>query len=185
MGGSVALRLAGQRPDLIRSLVVHEPPLFDLLPEPAPEEFNAAVAPVVALLEAGQTEAGAREFVDNIIFGPGTWDQIPAEVQQIVKFNAPTFLEETRDPSLLSLDLPALRRYAGPVLLSFGKNGPPLCRAVVERLAQALPQAELKVYLDAGHQPEWTHPEDYVAVVSAFLTSAAGVPGAPVQEYVQ
>ncbi len=30
-GGSIVLRLAGERPDLFRSLIVHEPPLFGLL----------------------------------------------------------------------------------------------------------------------------------------------------------
>jgi pimeloyl-ACP methyl ester carboxylesterase len=190
MGGSIALRLAGERPDLIRSLVVHEPPLIDLLPEaaagqPGPGEFKAQIAAVVDLLEAGQTEAGVRQFVETIIFGPGAWEQIPAEIRQTVLFNAPTFLEETRDPSLLSLDLPALRRYTGPVLLTLADDGPPFFRPIIERLAQALPQAERKVFAGTGHEPEYTHPDAYVATVSTFFAAAAGVPSVMAKESVR
>ncbi len=31
LGGSIALRLAGARPELVRSVSAHEPPFFDLL----------------------------------------------------------------------------------------------------------------------------------------------------------
>jgi pimeloyl-ACP methyl ester carboxylesterase len=190
MGGSIALRLAGERPDLIRSLVVHEPPLVDLLPEgmggqPGPSAFRALIASVVELLEAGQMEAGARQFVETVVFGPGAWEQFPEEVRQGVIYNAPTFLEETQDPSVLSLELPALRRYAGPVLLTLGEDGPPFFRPIVEKLAQALPQAQRKVFIGAGHEPEYTHPDDYVAAVGAFIAEASGAPTTVAKEPAQ
>ncbi len=52
MGASISLRLAAERPELIRTLIVHEPPLFDLLrndpaTEPLAEELDAGILPVI------------------------------------------------------------------------------------------------------------------------------------------
>ena len=75
-GGSIALRLAAARPDLLRSLSVHEPPLFDLLdvrdwPELA--ELRYALASVAQLLDSGDPEDGARLYFDRIAAAPGGW----------------------------------------------------------------------------------------------------------------
>jgi pimeloyl-ACP methyl ester carboxylesterase len=109
--GSIALRLAGERPDLIRSLVVHEPPLMNLLTEESNgpvglQEIKARIAGVVDLLEAGEIEAGVRQFVETIAFGPGAWEDIPA--------------------------------------------------------------------LGAGHEPEQSHPDVYVATLSEFILKVTG-----------
>jgi pimeloyl-ACP methyl ester carboxylesterase len=62
-GGSIVLRLAAERPDLFRSLLVHEPPLFGLLDDPAGQQafqtFQERIRVVVALLEKGQMEIRA------------------------------------------------------------------------------------------------------------------------------
>jgi pimeloyl-ACP methyl ester carboxylesterase len=57
-GAAIALRLAAQRPDLVRSLIVHEPPLFGLLEghsevRPVLTALQERIAAVVALLQAG------------------------------------------------------------------------------------------------------------------------------------
>src|SRR5207248_11691751 len=75
-GGSIALKLAARRPELIRTMVVHEPPLFDLLegdPALAPMLANvrARLRRVVAHLRAGDMTLGARVFVETMAFGPG------------------------------------------------------------------------------------------------------------------
>ena len=65
-GGSIALRLAAARPDLVRSLVAHEPPLFDLVDTPerraAIDRLAGSFDRVAELIEAGEAEKGARVF---------------------------------------------------------------------------------------------------------------------------
>ena len=56
-GGSITLRLAGERPDLLQGIVVHEPPLFSLLasdPSAAPflEEIGRRIGAVVERIAA-------------------------------------------------------------------------------------------------------------------------------------
>jgi pimeloyl-ACP methyl ester carboxylesterase len=174
MGGSIVLRLAGERPDLFRSLIVHEPPLFSLLADEPDgkamlQAFKARMDVVVELLEAGDMEGGVREFVETI-FGPGAWEQIPPEVKKMVIFNAPTFLDEMRDPEALSIDLARLRRFSHPVLLTNAEQSPPFFAPIVEAVANALPQAERMTFLGVGHEPEYDTPERYVATITEFIS---------------
>ncbi len=190
MGGSIALRLAAERPELIRSLVVHEPPLLDLVPAGAPgpvapADLKAGLLAIAGLIAAGEIEEGARQFVEKVAFGPGMWDQIPPEIRQVVMFNAPTFLEETQEPDVLTLDLSTLRRYTGPALLSHSENGLPFAASIMDVLATALPQAERRFYWGADHEPEYTQPEVYAAVLTAFINAAVAEPLAMPKEKAQ
>src|SRR5262245_58482811 len=124
-GASIALRLAGERPDLFRGLVAHEPPLFGLLgddPAQAPrlQEVDRRLRAVVARIASGDHAGAAEEFVETIALGPGAWAQIPPELQKKLIENAPTFLDEARDPEQLGFDLEWIRTFSRPVLLTMG-----------------------------------------------------------------
>src|SRR5262249_43367904 len=115
-GASIALRLAGKRPELFRSLAVHEPPLLGLLEgraefAPLLNGFNERIQAVIELLQAGENQAAARRFVETIAFGPGAWDTLPQSIRDTFIRNAPTFLDETRDPEGLTIDLDSLRSF--------------------------------------------------------------------------
>ncbi|RPI91003.1 MAG: alpha/beta hydrolase [Chloroflexi bacterium] len=174
LGGSIVLRLAGERPDLFLSMIVHEPPLFSLLADMQNgqgmlQAINARIAVVVELLEANNMEGGAREFVETIAFGPGAWAQLPSEVKKTAIFNAPTFLDEMHDPEAHSIDLARLRNFSKPALLTLGEHGPPFFPPIIEKLAKVLPQAERKTFLGAGHEPEQSDPETYVRTLAEFI----------------
>lgn len=177
MGASISLRLAAERPDLFRTLNVHEPPLFDLLRDdpktkPLVEEFDSRILPVINDLAAGNMEEGARRFVE-IIFGPGAWDTfLPDDAKRTLINNAPTFLDETRDPELLTIDLKALSRFSKPVLLTGGSESPPFFAPVLDKLAAVLPNATRKTFAGAGHLPPITHPQEYVQTILEFIDSA-------------
>jgi pimeloyl-ACP methyl ester carboxylesterase len=173
-GGSIVLRLAGERPDLFRSLIVNEPPLMSLLADDSEgqvmlQSLRLGIDEVVNLLGAGDMEGGVRKFVE-IMFGPGMWDELPPEVKNLVIFNAPTFLDEMRDPEALSIELEGLRRFSHPALLTSGEQSPPFFPPIVDKIASVLPHAERKTFLGVGHEPEDTHPALYVATLSKFIT---------------
>jgi pimeloyl-ACP methyl ester carboxylesterase len=173
-GASIVLRLAAERPEMFRSLIVHEPPLFGLLKdEPNAKQALAAVqermSAVVSLLTAGDWTGGARQFVETIAFGPGAWPELPDEVRNTFVFNAPTWLDEAQDPEALEIDLGGLRGFTAPALLTVGDQSPPFFPKVVEKVAAAMPQAEMHTYAGAGHVPHLSHPEQYVGLVTKFL----------------
>jgi len=173
-GAAVALRLATERPELFRSLVVHEPPLFALLADDAAMQaplsaVHQRIASVLELLRAGDAAGGARRFVETIAFGPGAWDALPESTRDTFIANAPTFLDEQQDPEGSTVDVEALRRFPAPALLTRGEQSPPFFSAVVQQLARALPHAAQHLFVGAGHVPHVTHPQAYVDVVSGFI----------------
>ena len=177
-GAAVGLWLAAQRPDVLRSLVVHEPPLFALLSDDASMQAPLAAASdrvraVLHLLQSGNDAAAAERFVDTIAFGPGAWSKMAEEKRHTFITNAPTFLDELMDPQGVTVDLDALRRYTGPALLTRGERSAPFFPAVVIRLSRELPQARQHLFSDAGHVPHITHPGEYVEVVTRFIQGAA------------
>jgi pimeloyl-ACP methyl ester carboxylesterase len=173
-GASIVLRLAGERPDLFRCLIAHEPPLFRLLErEPAARTALAAVneriAAVVALLEAGDHPAAARTFVETLAFGPGAWERFGPEQREMFIFNAVTWLDEMRDPGSLTIDLEKLRGFSSPALLTLGGQSPPFFPLVVGMIAEKMPIAVTDTFPGAGHVPQMSHPDDYVARVTGFV----------------
>jgi pimeloyl-ACP methyl ester carboxylesterase len=172
-GASIVLGLAARRPELFRSLVVHEPPLMAIVEDPDVQplmtEFEGKSAAVIARLKGGDIPGGARQFVEDVAFGPGVWDQLPAEVRQIFTNNALTWVNEDEDPAEATLDTEALRAFSSPALLSEGDQSPPWFPVIIQRLGEILDQSEHHVYRGAGHVPHMTHPEEYVRTVTDFI----------------
>jgi len=173
-GAAITLRLAGRRPELLRGIVAHEPPLFSLLaddPAMAPLLGAAAgrIGAVVARIASGDGAGAAEQFVDTVAFGPGTWAQLPPDFRQTMTENAPTYLDECNDPEQLAFDLEWIRTFRRPALLSKGGQSPPMFAPVIARLAGALPDAEVVTFPDAGHIPQRTHSDAYVDAITGFI----------------
>lgn len=174
-GSNVALRLSCTRPDLVKRLVAHEPPLVRLLDaDPAAAELSAEfwerANAVLTRLEAGDDAGGAEQFVEQIALGPGMWSTLPDEMRQLFIRQGPTWLGEMHDPDALSIDLAELQRFDQPAMLSQGTASPPMFPAILDRLAGALPKAQRHRFDGAGHVPHVTHPADYAQTVREFLT---------------
>jgi pimeloyl-ACP methyl ester carboxylesterase len=172
-GAAIALKLAAAEPELFASLVAHEPPLVGMIQDhPMMSAVRQRIGAVVALLRAGDMEAGARQFVETIAFGPGSWTTLPPEIQQTFVFNAPTFLDEQNEPEgVMSVDLHRLAAFSRPMLLSQGDHSAPFFGAIVQKIADALPAARRHTFQGAGHVPHLTIPDDYCRVVGEFLES--------------
>jgi len=129
MGATICLRLLARHPDLVASLSAHEPPLFGLLAgdptwEPALQDVQRRIRRVLELLAQDRTAQAAERFVEDVALGPGAWRQLPEE-DRLIR-HAPTFVEESADPSITELDLPSLADVTTPVLLTGGAASPPL-----------------------------------------------------------
>jgi len=172
-GAVITLRLAGERPDLFRGLIVHEPPLFPLLgddPALAPllQEVGRRVGAVVARIASGDHAGAAEEFVDTVALGPGSWAQIAPALRRVLIENAPTFLDEVNDSESLRFDLDWIKGFTKPALLTQGAHSPPAFAPVIAKLATALPHADVFTFTDAGHLPHATTPDAYVESIVAF-----------------
>lgn len=179
-GAAIALRLAARHPEMVRSVIGHEPPLYGpFLDDPVQgslmrEALNRFTA-VVNSLEAGETEAGTRLFVETYSHGPGGWDRIPPDRQQIMLANAPTWIDEMRDPGAWSVDIASLAAIPHLILLTYGDQSLPFLPAVVSNLSDVLPNVQTKLIAGAGHVPAGSHPEEYAAVITAVATTAGSI----------
>lgn len=171
-GASIALGLAARRPEVFGTLCAHEPPLLALVADdPVVADVGEALAPVLELIERGEAEAAARDFVENIALGPGAWDMMSQQERASAAANAHTFAGEARDPAWAEIDLDALGSIAFPVLLTQGDQSPPFFSKIIARLAEAINGAEVRTVTGSGHVPHITHPAEYLSVVSRFLES--------------
>lgn len=173
-GATVALRIALERPDLVRSLVLIEPPLFAA----ARAGGASAFAPFQAdHLRVAQTLAdGSREDAAALfhgIWGNGVaFDDLPPR-QQHYMADRIHFIA-AQNPFLLN-DTAGLLRYMGlesvgvPVLLVEGTASPAIVGAVQDELARRLPQVTRLVVPDAGHMVPISHPGAVAEAVMAHL----------------
>ncbi len=180
-GGSIALWLAARRPDLVRSVVAHEPPLFDLLDPacwPELDRLRTTLKEIAAQLAAGDHEGGARRYVDEVAYGPHAWRSLGERRRAGFVANAPTYLDQCRDPHQMDLDLAAAAAFEGPVLLTYGDRRPPFFRRIVEVLSEELPTAGTRLLPGAAQDPQVTGPVAYAEVVREFCAPQPARAGA-------
>jgi pimeloyl-ACP methyl ester carboxylesterase len=118
-------------------------------------------------------EGGARQFMEMVI-GPGTWEgELTPEERETATNNAPTFLDESRDPESLTLDPKQLSSFTRPVLLTVGSASAPFFAPVITRLAETIPHARQHTFEGAGHIPHTTHADLFVEVISSFVKDSS------------
>lgn len=173
LGGSIALRLAAGRPELLRSVAAHEPPLFDLLAPDALDAGEAAelaqlrdqLASVAARLEAGDLEGGARLYFDRVAASPGGWAGLDPEARGALLGNAHTYLDQSRDPDALRVELDELSAFAGPALITHGDRRPSFFRRMAEMASAALPGGRIALIAGTAHDPQVTAPGPYARAI--------------------
>ncbi|MEU1817324.1 alpha/beta hydrolase [Streptomyces roseifaciens] len=176
-GASTALGLAVRRPDLLRTVIAHEPPLLGVIrgDDPAHVLMRAAqngIDAAVALILAGEAGEGVRRFTEEVALGPGSWEALPDRVRATLVANSRAFAAEQSDPGWASLDLTRLSACAGPALLTYGTESPPWLPPVTVELSRTMRRAELRGLQGAGHIPHVSHPEVFAAMVRRFIEAA-------------
>lgn len=175
-GAAIVLKTATVQPQVFKTLVVHEPPLFALLrdieeAQPMLKIVEGRIGAVVGLIATNEFEQAAKLFVETIAFGPGAWQKLPEHVKQRFIYNAPTFLDEIQDPGNLEFDTSTLPGFDKPALLTYGTESPPFFPMVLTIIANALPQARRFVFGGAGHVPHMSHPKQYTETLKQFCES--------------
>lgn len=174
-GAIVTLTLLTERPDLVVTAAVHEPPLWGLLEGTCDmalgDELSAAdvdLEVVRKLIASGSYRDAAEHFIEHVALGRGTWEQLPEPFRAVLEANAPTYLDELADQTALSIDNAALAATSVPLLVTHGTESPKLFRAVIAELVRLVPAAQVEVFDGAGHIPHATHPEAWIARIMAF-----------------
>ncbi len=171
-GATVALRMARDFPDKVRSVTLIEPVLFEPLREQ--EVYQAhmqEMADFDTALKAGDHDVAAREF--DAVWGPGVpWPDIPENLRKSLIKRIPMIAEgadvtlHDRHRQTVPGALEAIRQ---PVLLMEGALSPPIIHASHDLLAARLPNARRVMVAGAGHMLPMSHPEAVAGEIAAFL----------------
>jgi pimeloyl-ACP methyl ester carboxylesterase len=170
-GGHIAFRVAQQRPDLLRRVVLAEPG-GDLdasfaPPGTAAMPMRATAVAAAAKIAAGDVDVGLAGFIDAVD-GEGAWRALPAHEKQELRDNANTLLgkvNEQRQP-FTRADAEAI---GVPTLFVGGADTPGSLPVVLRALAAHVPGARVEMIPNATHFMFGQDPTRFCAAVTAFL----------------
>ncbi len=172
MGAVVALAMALDRPDLVRSLTLIEPVLFAATRgTPVFDRYLEAMAPFDAACRSGDLTTAAREFL--AVWGIGQpWEDLPPARQREFAGRVP--LVRATDEGLLAdscgiLAPGRLEGFGRPVCLVGGDRSPPVAAAILDALEARLPDASRVTVPGAGHMVTVTHPGEVAAAIAACV----------------
>lgn len=157
-GGAVALRVALDRPDLIRSLTLIEPVAFHLLRQDwaGRDWLLAEVQAIAAAVLRDRNGAGMSRFVDYWN-GSGTWAGLPEDKRSGLAKLAATVADNFVASIAEAIPLENYRRIQAPVLLLRGADSPTPARRIAALLGSTLPNARMVTVAGAGHMLPLTH----------------------------
>ncbi|MCA1335079.1 alpha/beta fold hydrolase [Pseudooceanicola marinus] len=182
-GATVALRLAVDRPDLVRSLALYEPVFFTAAFRAFPgmeAQHDRDLADFDTAFAAGDRDGAARAFMR--VWGDGRpWTSLP-EAQRAGFVSRIHLIDAIRDTNygdpagmlsegkLAALDL--------PVLLMDGADSPVFAPRINEALLAEIPGARRQVVAGAAHMGVLTAPEAVASLLKDFLDLEVAAPPA-------
>jgi lipase len=170
---TVALRLAIEAPERVRSLTLIEPVLFAAAPDGPAKRANAGtLGRIGPMVEGGDTRGAARVFLSA--WGAGEdFDALPEA--QAARMAGQMWIIGAQRAALhddAARLLPRLGQVACPVLLLEGSTSPPVIGQILDTLEAGLAQAERAVIEGAGHMAPVTHSDTVAAALAEFLARA-------------
>ena len=174
-GAYIALFLAVRHSELVRTLVLGEPPIYSWL-EQHPEgrtllaDYRSiAWEPARQAFYQGELEQATQLFIDGVL-GAGTFDQIPPPARETMLDNVLALKAEVATPG----DFPPLtsedtRHIAAPALLLTGEWSPRLFLLMTDELERGMPSCERAMIPETSHAMASGNPEAYNKIVLDFL----------------
>jgi esterase len=174
-GGHIAFRVAQQRPDLLRKVILAEPggdldsSLDPNITPGAPSALAERTLISVKKVRQGDIDGALQNFVDAID-GENAWRRLPATAKQQLRDNIFTLLgqvHEARKPYGLT-DVQAIRT---PTLLIGGPDTSGSLSTIWRVMAGHIAGARTAVIPNARHWMFENNPQEFCRVVMDFLAA--------------
>ena len=193
-GAFVCMLLARDRPDLVRTLVLAEPPVLPILGvdvPPRPRQMvtlllrspaaaaavlrlgAGGIGPALRAYARGKPEAAALRFTKAVL-GRRDAASLSEPMRQQIRDNARTFGAQLQ-AGLPSFDAADARGLARPVLLVTGERSAPVHHHVTDALDGLLPASARVDLDDASHLMFHDRPEAFNRAALEFLRNGGAV----------
>ena len=177
-GATVALRLAVEHPELVRSLTMIEPVFFAVAMEDDPElveRHRHEAEPVWQAMREGDSALAARRFNRLWSSGGPRWPELPEATRAAMTRGIQ--IVPACDPAVFGdraglLKPGVLQALSMPTLLLRGGDTHPIIGAVNDGLARRIPGATNHVVKGAGHMLPISHPHETVAEIRDLFSRA-------------
>jgi pimeloyl-ACP methyl ester carboxylesterase len=187
-GAFICLLAAIRHPEMVRSLVLQEPPVLSLFvstPPPLREllpllvrrprtalailEFGAGtIAPAQRAFMRGDDEQALQAFARGVL-GRETFERLPEERKQQARENLGTLRAQLLGAGFPPLDEEDVRGLRVPTLLMTGERSPAFLLRLTEHLQQLLPNAERVDIAGASHAMQEENPGAVNEAILGFL----------------
>lgn len=177
-GGYVVALVARDYPDLVKKIVIAEPPIFTLLRDTKDQMFadrflEEVIEPAKKSLKENNIEPAIRIFLEGITGSKGVYEDLKPKYRNIMLDNAKTALAEIeitpdRDP----FDCKDASRILAPTLLIKGTSSPKVLQSVVVQLGKCIPKSKVEDVPRASHGMIWDNSKYFNEKVSEFLSEA-------------
>ncbi|HLZ43299.1 MAG TPA: alpha/beta hydrolase [Candidatus Sulfotelmatobacter sp.] len=183
-GALTALFLAVRHQDLVRALVLAEPPAVSLLTYLPGDEAKIGkasfddiqrrmVKPMQEAFRRGDRNAGVAIFIDYVFNDPHAWDKMPEKSREETLRDAHEWdVMMTNGTLFREIPPQRIQKITTPTLLLSGAKSYPFLALITEELARLLPNRQNIVLPDAGHQMWYQAPDVCRSDVEAFLAHA-------------
>jgi pimeloyl-ACP methyl ester carboxylesterase len=175
-GAYTALLTTMEHPELVRTLMLGEPPVMPLLQNvPGGDTIinnfmTASISPAADAFRSGNNEKGVSVFIGGVTGDSSFFSKMPPEAQGMIMSN----VLELRGIALTKNIFPPvscddLKKIKTPVLIMTGEKTLPLFRVINEELNKCLPNKEKVILPNATHGLEMENPVDFNRIVLAFI----------------
>ena len=182
-GALTALFLAARHPQLVRAVVLAEPPAVSLLNHLPGDEHTRGkamfddiqrrmVKPMQQAYRKGNGEEGIRIFIDYVFNDPQAWDRMSQTSREHTLRDGHEWDVMMTTGTLFPTITPReVQKIGAPVLIMQGANTYPFLIAIEQELGRLLPKSKTVVYPDAGHQMWMQDPQACRKDVEKFLAN--------------
>lgn len=172
-GATVALKLALERPDLVRTVSLYEPVYFSVLATANPYAYAAETKASTTFTKAAHAQnwpTAARAFLAR--WSTDSFDGLPMAQQAYILRTIPLIIASEASiiaPERGKAVLEKLTMLKVPIQLITGETAPPVIFEIAKAVAECAPNATRNTLNQAGHMGPLTHTNAVARLIATHI----------------